>query len=634
MTKIGSIFATLLFVNQLYAGFSYEAKVQPRTVGVGQPFTLVVSISATENAVNVSEPGLPNIEGLKITGRRQETESIQRFENNQFKIIQTSKFIYTFVAAIPGEYVISPIRVSAGGREETLTASPVSVVPSAGGAGGRAAPPRPSIPFEEEEDLALPQEDSNFDDTDNVEEMFNQLLKRHGVQGGQGAAPSINENDSFFIHLQLDKTKAFVGEQITATWYLYVRGNVRDIDTLKYPDLTGFWKEDIEVATRLNFTQEVVRGISYNKALLVSFALFPIKSGTLVIDPYIAKCSILFSDGFNIFGFSKPKVITKSSQEVKVEIKPLPEPKPQDFAGGVGSFSLLANLDTSTLKTNHPIPYKIRFEGRGNAKLIELPKLNLPEGLILYDNKSTGKFEKNGTSFKDFELLLVPKKSGEITVPALSFSLLNPQTGTYYQKQTEPIAINVELSKENPINEKSFAENPEKAEATLPEIIESYEGGWRVEALLTPVVFQALFFLSFLTLLGKARRELGWFERRETLHSKFKKRIRQTERLASEGKWREVGRELLNSIYFVLGEICNTGGASFEIVKLMQLAPPSLRNELQEPIMVLVEQAEILSFAPEEVVGSKKDIANLKKLVSQTESLLSKGISLNISFKD
>ena len=37
-----------------------------------------------------------------------------------------------------------------------------------------------------------------------------------------------------------------MGEQVTANFYLVTRGQVRDIDTLRYPDLKGFWKEDLE----------------------------------------------------------------------------------------------------------------------------------------------------------------------------------------------------------------------------------------------------------------------------------------------------------------------------------------------------------------------------------------------------
>ena len=51
--------------------------------------------------------------------------------------------------------------------------------------------------------------------------------------------------DAFFIKVEVDKTVAYEGEQIIASWYLYTRRQITDIDTLKYPSLNGFWKEEI-----------------------------------------------------------------------------------------------------------------------------------------------------------------------------------------------------------------------------------------------------------------------------------------------------------------------------------------------------------------------------------------------------
>ena len=84
--------------------------------------------------------------------------------------------------------------------------------------------------------------------------------------------------------MDVDKKRAYVGEQITANIYLYTRGQIRDIDTLKYPSLKGFWKEDLDLATRLNFESVEVSGVLYQRALLVSYALFPIKAGKAVAN--------------------------------------------------------------------------------------------------------------------------------------------------------------------------------------------------------------------------------------------------------------------------------------------------------------------------------------------------------------
>jgi hypothetical protein len=139
------------------------------------------------------------------------------------------------------------------------------------------------------------------------------MLKRHGLNQGTRGQPA-NPDDAFSIQLEVDKNEAFVGEQVTASWYLYTRNHIQNIDTLKYPNLKAFWKEDIELATRLNFQQEVVNGIPYKKALLVSYALFPIKDGSALIDTYKAKCTVI-SGNMGVFGMGQPMAYTKASPD-------------------------------------------------------------------------------------------------------------------------------------------------------------------------------------------------------------------------------------------------------------------------------------------------------------------------------
>ena len=72
-----------------------------------------------------------------------------------------------------------------------------------------------------------------------------------------------------------------MGQQIMVSWYVYALGHVRRIDTLHYPSNTGFWKEDISTVSQLKFKNELINGVVYRKALLASYALFPLKEGRM-----------------------------------------------------------------------------------------------------------------------------------------------------------------------------------------------------------------------------------------------------------------------------------------------------------------------------------------------------------------
>jgi hypothetical protein len=222
------------------------------------------------------------------------------------------------------------------------------------------------------------------DEMDEAEQLFNQLLQKRGMpQAPAYRNLPINPNEAFFIQCEVDKTDVYEGEQIVVNWYIYTRGNIMSLDRLKFPDLKGFWKEIIEEVPSLNFTQEVVNGIPYKKALLASHALFPIKPGVAVIDEYKLKAQVaLPTSTFGSFGFGKPYTFSKSSERIKINVKPIPtEGKPADFSGAVGQFNVQVLVDGNQFPVNQPFSMRVRFEGSGNAKLIELPHLDLPKGI-------------------------------------------------------------------------------------------------------------------------------------------------------------------------------------------------------------------------------------------------------------
>ena len=133
----------------------------------------------------------------------------------------------------------------------------------------------------------------------------------------------------------------------------------------------------------------------YNRALLASYALFPINSGTVKIDSYQAKCNILLPS----LGFGKTVQTTKKSQELSLQVLALPkEGQPESFSGGVGKYQVSSKLDINSVAANQPVKLSLNFKGIGNAKLINLPTLDLPETVELYDKKSESKFFVNGSS--------------------------------------------------------------------------------------------------------------------------------------------------------------------------------------------------------------------------------------------
>ncbi len=595
-----------------------EATIDKPTISTSEDLTLTIRVSSDES-INMNEPRLPNLEGFDLTGSWSGSESQSTFTNGTFQVEQSRTYNYRLTPKKPGNLTLGPAEVVVGGQ--AFKTDPITVKVAPGGPRvAQQPPPQGGAQPDEEEDPFQ-----------NMEDMFNQLLQRRGLQRFRGVEPqNINPNEAFFIDAEVDKQKAYVGEQVTANWYLYTRGVIRDIDTLKYPSLTGFWKEEIELATRLNFESHVVNGIAYKRALLASYALFPIKEGSVQVDPYKAKCTVLTGDAF---GFGRPYQFTKASKPITIQVLPLPtEGRPKNFSGAVGDFQVEAKLDAASVPVNQPVTLRIRFAGYGNAKLIDLPPLNLPPSLELYDTKKDAKFFKDGKSYKEFEVLLIPRQQGTVQIPPVTVSVFSPKLNKYVEEKTEGLTLQVTPGLNN--------------EVAPPMAMQGESGAAKSQApsgptLLTDVNYRASTFGSFppwlwvilysfaLGLIAwKTTDEMGLLKRKDSLKTKTNKRLKSLYGLAKKADYRGVGVSSTNLIYLVLGEIIGHGGAHREIEALLAQGPPSLRRELGDSIKKILSQAESLAFAPEAFIGEMNKKERLKGFVVDLEKTLLAAIGL------
>lgn len=447
-----------------------EALLSKSSGALGQPLDFSIQVSSS-NPIETQGPSLPNFKDFILIGSAvsQSTRSGSNFEN-----VYMIRYIYQLVPKSLGSLTLPSVKIEANGQ--MLVTRPVKYQVSQSASGQGAA--------------------GVVDAEDELEDIFNQMLSRHGLRPGieevlepgrgemGGPQPrDFNENDAFFIFLDVSKRDVYVGEPILVSWYLYSKGQILSLDRLKFPDLKGFWKEIIEEVPALQFHTQVLNGVAYRRALLASHALFPIKPGPTVIDAYKVKATIQVPRaGLGGFALTEPYQFQRSSEEAAITVKPLPElGRPESFSGAVGQFEVVASLENTKININQPFALKVRMEGVGNAKLIELPTINWPEGIEYYDQKSEARYFKNGRSYRQFDVLLIPKKPGSIEIPSLAFSFFDPIADSYYTKQTEPIQLEVsgELLPEVASSELESEVNPSgqtlkaKAATLLPPVLKN-----------------------------------------------------------------------------------------------------------------------------------------------------------------
>jgi hypothetical protein len=671
VTKIGNSVATfgksfaltmmfILMTNFAFAKVDVQAGVDRNEMGVGDSFTLTVSVTS-DDSVDVNDPRVPDLKGFELLNSWRSSGTAQRLmqtpQGMQFLVTRTDEFSYLLAAKQKGTFTINSFEVVVSGKEYNTRPITISV-------GDRSAGPRPGMKRPSQQRRNLPGfgnvPDDVFDQLlDDENDPFSALLRRHMEEEQQGAnlprenrpEPQLrtlptNHNEAFFIQVEVDKTDVYEGEQVTVSWYVYTRGQMESLDRLKFPDLKGFWKEIIEEVPSIQFTEEIVNGVPYRKALLASHALFPIKAGTAAIDEYKIKSRVRMpTEGFGGFSFGRAFEYTKSSQRVKINVKPLPvEGRPKDFSGAVGQFDIHSSVENQTVLAQQPFSLKLRFEGNGNAKLIELPAIEWPPGLEVYDTKSDAKFFKNGRSYKEFEILLIPRQTGELKIPAISFGMFDPQAKKYVSRSAAEIVLKVE---ENPnaaagpsaaapgavSNHPAAPPVPTtKAPAPgtyLPGLMLTWEHSSLFSQAGTPAVAGGMYALALLLLIWKSKVELGWGRRRQTLRDIVNKRTKKLETSMQKNDYRRVGAEMTNIFNLVLGSISGQEASGLELERMLERISPSLRREYGDALRKQYEAFQIMSFAPEDMLGPYKQAATVRKEVDSAKVLLQKLINSN-----
>jgi hypothetical protein len=390
---------------------TFTAAVSKNPVAADERFTLEFTVTTTgATAKNFKAPDLSKF--LVLSGPNQST-SMQIING---AISSSQSFSYILQAREPGTFSIAPATIDIGGSVNKSNGIDITVAKASG-----------------------------------------QTRQQQAQQPEQ----TIEVGDNLFLRAHVDRTRLYQGEQITVTYKIYTRVRIVNYGINKLPTMTGFWGEDLEVPQQVSMTNEVIDGKQYQVGVLKKMALFPTQSGALEINPMELTCQVqvqqqrrrsndIFDQFFNdpFFGTAQTVNVTVKNDPVKVTVLPLPQQNvPESFKGAVGKFSLKAELNKRSIKTNEPITLKATVNGTGNVKILEAPKLNLPSDFELYEPKISESIRRaddiiSGT--KSFEWLIVPRYPGEKRIPALEFTYFDITQKRYVTLKSNEFNVLVE----------------------------------------------------------------------------------------------------------------------------------------------------------------------------------------------
>ena len=263
-------------------------------------------------------------------------------------------------------------------------------------------------------------------------------------------------DEDIFLTLELSRVDVVVGEPITATLKLYQRVNVAGFENVNFPDFNGFWSQEIEAPTNIEFSREVYEGQIYNSALLRKFILIPQQQGAVKISPAELVCLVnirVASAGNSIFDgfFDDYRTVRKrvTTKPVTVNVAPLPSGAPASFGGGVGTFEISAKLSKDTLKTHEAGSLLVTVSGKGNVSLLEAPKVTFPPDMEVYDTKVSDRIDKGGLKgVRYYEFPFIPRSYGDFFIEPIKYSYYDVNTKRYVTLETPAIPLTVERGNE------------------------------------------------------------------------------------------------------------------------------------------------------------------------------------------
>jgi tetratricopeptide (TPR) repeat protein len=282
---------------------------------------------------------------------------------------------------------------------------------------------------------------------------------RQGAQGQQGqgegglrpAGSRISGSD-LFIKVSANKRRVHEQEPILLTYKVYT---LVDLTSLKgnMPDLKGFHTQEVQLPQQKSYKIETVNGRPYRTVTWSQYVMFPQITGKLEI-PSITFDGIVIQqnrdvDPFEAF-FNGGSGYVEVKKKIKapgltIQVDPLPV-RPAGFSGGVGSFTISAQLNKTDIKANNPVTMRVIVSGRGNLKLIKKPEVKFPKDFDTYDAKVTDKTKLTSNGVEGnmvYDFLAVPRNQGKYEIPPIEFVYYDTEANAYKTVKTQAFTLNV-----------------------------------------------------------------------------------------------------------------------------------------------------------------------------------------------
>jgi len=252
-----------------------------------------------------------------------------------------------------------------------------------------------------------------------------------------------------FIRTGVSKTKCYYGEQILITQKVYSRFSIVGFKKINTPSYDGFYSQTLEPISKGQVSNENVDGVVYQTYEIFRTLATANKAGKITLSPMSAEVVVrkqtanakpknIFEQFFGASNYEDIAVNAKSNP-LTIDVTDIPEAgKPANYFGAVGEYSYKVQASRNEVRANDAFNLKLTITGKGNIKLVDAPKLKMPESFEMYDPKIT----ESGNS-KTFDYLIIPRNEGDFKLDNLDFSYFSLDSKKYNTIPAPEINIKV-----------------------------------------------------------------------------------------------------------------------------------------------------------------------------------------------
>jgi len=258
-------------------------------------------------------------------------------------------------------------------------------------------------------------------------------------------------DDDIELRALISKGSPYLNEPITVIYKLFYKApiNISDARETETPNYKDFWSQIIKIP-QLKVQREIYKGQNYNTVEWRKVVLYPQKSGQLEISPLSLNLVLdVPTDKRDFFGniiYDQTTLVISTGMRT-INVKDLPlKNKPLNFTGAVGQFEFDVILNKSSLRATESFQAELKVKGEGNLKLFDLPDLQVPSSMELFEPQREESINTNlsGMSGSVTKLFtVIPRFQGSFPIEEVEFSYFDPQLESYKTIKSPRLTVDV-----------------------------------------------------------------------------------------------------------------------------------------------------------------------------------------------